>query len=120
MGNRFELSTRKTRPLGQDLTRYIYTHKTLDYYLCVYIIQLMDSAQRATGASRDQGLELKMSKPTVEATNVVIQSVALLQAASNGQHIADLTNIFGEVESQETQIENAKLTIRRFAEVYCQ
>lgn len=37
--------------------RLKYTHKTLDYYLCVYIIQLMDSAQRATGASRNQGLE---------------------------------------------------------------
>ena len=61
-----------------------------------------------------------MNKPTTEATNVAIQAVAILQAASTGQHIADVTNIFGEVENQEVQIENAKLTIRRFAEVYCQ
>ena len=37
--------------------RLKYTHKTVDIIIGVYTIQLMDSAQRATGASRNQGLE---------------------------------------------------------------
>jgi len=60
-----------------------------------------------------------MSKPTQEATNNVMMAVAMIQADATGQYIADVINIFGEVESQHDQIENAKLTVLRFAEAYC-
>ena len=50
-------ATYEGEPSRMSRVRLKYTHKTLDYYFSVYIIQLMDSAQRATGALAESGLE---------------------------------------------------------------
>lgn len=60
-----------------------------------------------------------MNKPTIEATNVVMQAIALIQADANGQYIPAVENAFGEKMDEKAQVEQAKASIARFASAYC-
>lgn len=60
-----------------------------------------------------------MNKPTIEATNVVMQAIAIIQADTNGQYIPAIENAFGEKMDAEAQVAQAKASIARFASVYC-
>jgi hypothetical protein len=54
-----------------------------------------------------------------ETYTQLIHAALVLSAAANGQYMPPIVNIFGETMDASAQVDNAKLIVRRFADVYC-